>query len=1211
MALLGSLLIDGVDCWTTYGVSREGYADDFLSFPARKPSLTFDYPDQNGVSIDLSAPVFSARTIKLSFWMVATTESTFWTQYQAFITAVQASGTRSIFIAQLQSTLTAYYVSMGSMSALSPIHGSTTGVYMKFSILFSETTPKVPAGTAVTAAAVAASGMGGYIGRDGLLWLRWGWNYKNLDGLLSIVGDSQYQGITGADHNPVGKIRDKISVWQTANHPAATLSVIAMGGTSSIQMLPLGDNIYVLPAHNIDEALRSNPDIVLLGDTSNDYTLPLHEDMPAPPALPSETVVANKLRIKQYCEAQGVPCFIVSLYPRSSFDVTTRGRMSQGVSQELATFTDGSYVAAWPALVTPDGLYNLQTQYDIGDQTHLNDAGNSAVLSLITGALTARLGTITGISFYEIQFSYDQATWYLLDTVTDQNVVKKQYPAPALGTTYYRTRNQTTAGVYSPYSAVAKIVNAAYSLDVVFFFTEKVRMLPVGVCCFGDPYASDHTYKDTLTGISISTKMNEWGGFGTGGSFDYNGELKDDGGGFFTGCPSAQRSCWFTQNKTLPTNLYLSGLNPANQYTLYLLSSMSTTVAASINTNNDLLTTTFAVNNASIGKQVAPGNTSAPISYTFIPNTDGTLVITMGQFVSGSLMIISALALKVTGTVSQLPVSNAGANQSMNLPTNSTNLDGSASTPTLGYIKTWKWEKLLGGVVNMPGTGSSLCAISGMVEGTYQFKLTVTNNYGYSAASTVIVTVSPAGGPTTSKFAFSNAGVYVPGYINCAGDPSALDLTFTDSATGLSVKSTRATWNAFNGTGAIDGNGASTGQNSGVYADSVERNFWIGSSSIQLILGGMVPGSSNRIRFYVSFNAATASYFGSTPVSYYINGVLAGTLSSVTSNYSQYIEGYGTADSSGNVTISSGSSTMNLGCLGVLEVRNAPASAISPVANAGAFTYTANSSATLDGSGSRATYGNMASYLWALISGDSGASLANSSSQVTVLSGLIPGIYQAQLTVQNSAGYTNTAVTEIRMWPSGTARSWYLSFGTATKVKTVGYELLNKDPASVGTGTYSLVHASLGWQFSFRGTDFSPIGTGTSVAAGPSTGNNSGFAPDSVLGQYWYSGSAKTADLYFNMGSVNAGRAILVQIYAGVSPGTGDQFGGVSGCKATYYVNGVSIGQLNLYNNTSIFVQTASGATTDINGGITIQSIGAQPGSTQFGIYNCIVVTLL
>lgn len=67
--MTGLLKIDGADAYTTYGVFPTGdsYAQ-VLEWPSLKELLISDWPDQNGIDVDLSAPVLDSRSLTLSFF---------------------------------------------------------------------------------------------------------------------------------------------------------------------------------------------------------------------------------------------------------------------------------------------------------------------------------------------------------------------------------------------------------------------------------------------------------------------------------------------------------------------------------------------------------------------------------------------------------------------------------------------------------------------------------------------------------------------------------------------------------------------------------------------------------------------------------------------------------------------------------------------------------------------------------------------------------------------------------------------------------------------------------------------------------------------------------------------------------------------------------------------------------------------------------------
>jgi gliding motility-associated-like protein len=94
-------------------------------------------------------------------------------------------------------------------------------------------------------------------------------------------------------------------------------------------------------------------------------------------------------------------------------------------------------------------------------------------------------------------------------------------------------------------------------------------------------------------------------------------------------------------------------------------------------------------------------------------------------------------------TVNQLPTANAGANQTITLPLNSLNLTGTGSDPD-GTIASYQWTKFSGPAATIGNGNSAVVSISNLTEGTYVFRLTVTDNSGASATDDATVTVLPA-----------------------------------------------------------------------------------------------------------------------------------------------------------------------------------------------------------------------------------------------------------------------------------------------------------------------------------------------------------------------------------------------------------------------------------------------------------------------------------
>jgi hypothetical protein len=89
------------------------------------------------------------------------------------------------------------------------------------------------------------------------------------------------------------------------------------------------------------------------------------------------------------------------------------------------------------------------------------------------------------------------------------------------------------------------------------------------------------------------------------------------------------------------------------------------------------------------------------------------------------------------------PLSNAGSDQTITLPTSSLSITGSA-TDTDGTISSYAWTKVSGPSATLTNANTATLSLTSLVQGIYTFRLLVTDNGGATASDDVIVTVNAA-----------------------------------------------------------------------------------------------------------------------------------------------------------------------------------------------------------------------------------------------------------------------------------------------------------------------------------------------------------------------------------------------------------------------------------------------------------------------------------
>ena len=394
----------------------------------------------------------------------------------------------------------------------------------------------------------------------------------------------------------------------------------------------------------------------------------------------------------------------------------------------------------------------------------------------------------------------------------------------------------------------------------------------------------------------------------------------------------------------------------------------------------------------------------------------------------------------LTGVTSSPPgalSANAGTNQTITLPANSVTLTGSGSE-TNGTIASYLWTQLSGpSTATIGSAGQAATTVGSLVQGTYRFQLTVTDNSGVTATASVQVTVNAAVVPGTPVVnAGPNQSITLP--------TNSVTLTATASETNGTIVS--YAWTQVSGPSAAAL--ATPGQVStqvtrlaqGVYTFQIlitDNSGVTASDVVKVTVDAAAPtpgaplanaGADQVITLPI--NSVTLSGSGSET-----NGTIVSyTWTQVSGPSTAAIATDAQATTAVSGLVQAGVYTFKLtvkdnsGVTANDEVEvtvNAPASssppppppvtAATPVAVPGNDTtigYPA-SSITLNGGGSYVTGGTIVAYSWAEVSGPGAAELAGASSPIVVATGLVAGQYIFSLTVTDNKGDTASAIVKV------------------------------------------------------------------------------------------------------------------------------------------------------------------------------------------------------
>ncbi|HSB91663.1 MAG TPA: PKD domain-containing protein [Flavitalea sp.] len=375
------------------------------------------------------------------------------------------------------------------------------------------------------------------------------------------------------------------------------------------------------------------------------------------------------------------------------------------------------------------------------------------------------------------------------------------------------------------------------------------------------------------------------------------------------------------------------------------------------------------------------------------------------------------VTLNVTNAipVNKAPIAAAGDNQHIVLPINDVTLDGTASSDPDGTISKIEWLFVSGPstpAISRPG--SLITDVTGLIEGTYVFKLVVTDDKGLTNSDNVYVVVEPIPNQAPVVKAGGNQVIYLPtDSVYVAG--SAIDLDGTIS----SYK-----WKQVSGPAAavftnVDQWGTEIQKLvAGTYYFALFVTDNIGATASDTLVVTVKKAANQAPRITVTktltiqlpidsaFVSANGSFDPDGSIESYTWRYLSGPDSSsiVDANSMEtWVDGLKEGRYKFELTVADNLNEKVSDTI-VIKVLAALNQAPSALAGKNISLVLPVDSTTLDGSGSTDPEGSSLQYLWTKIKGPAGETVETPGGAVTRISGLSEGVYYYQLQVTDNGG---------------------------------------------------------------------------------------------------------------------------------------------------------------------------------------------------------------
>lgn len=401
--------------------------------------------------------------------------------------------------------------------------------------------------------------------------------------------------------------------------------------------------------------------------------------------------------------------------------------------------------------------------------------------------------------------------------------------------------------------------------------------------------------------------------------------------------------------------------------------------------------------------------TNLGATYINVLNVSFPGTITTGAYKSNALILNS--------TSNTPPTCSAGADATITLPFNSVSLVATAASTTGGSITTYLWEKTSGTGGTISGANASVAFAQNLTQGSYTYRLTVTDNNGLQCQDSKNVTV--------------NAALVIP-TANAGSDQSITlptnSVTLSGSGSGGTI--TSYFWSLLSGScvGCNFGSNTSattsfTGLTAGIYSVRLrvgndDGNFGYDTVQITVYAAPVAPtcnAGTTPVSITLPTNSVglTATGSGANAVSFLWSKV-SGTGGSITSPTSASTTATGLTQGSYVYRITVTDNVSGLTCTSDKSITvNAATPLIPPTVNAGANqTIQLPTNSVTVAATAVASSGSITGYQWIKVTGGA-ATITSATNASTTITGLVAGVYTFSVTATQTNGLTATDTVQI------------------------------------------------------------------------------------------------------------------------------------------------------------------------------------------------------